>query len=231
MDVRIWPHIYIGQATQKIEKQMLDFTSVRNIISQCLCRQCEVGNPPLWGVQSLGQRPWDCQVPATYRPIPTTCQDPQVWHFSVQLQPAREGKGRKEEKNLRTVMQTFFTHFAVWQFNHHLLHFQIFITKNMSGRGNAKPLGCEMGPSSMLDSTSWQVFDQFTIFPDFHIPSREVKIFHFSLTLEQTNLNTELLKHYLMFFLMTCWAIISQSCIMWQLLQLVYFNTTEGKNM
>lgn len=42
----------------------------------------------------------------------------------------------------------------------------------MSGGGNAKPLGCEKGPSSMLGSTSWQVFDQFSIFPDFHIRPR-----------------------------------------------------------
>lgn len=118
-------------------------------------------------------------------------------------------------------MQIFLMHFAEWQCNHHLLHFQLFITKNMRGGGNAKPLGCEKGPSSMLGSTSWQVFDQFSIFPDFHIPPREVKIFHFSLNLKQTNLNTEVLKQYLMFFIMTFWATISQSCIMWQLLQLL----------
>lgn len=39
-----------------------------------------------------------CQAPATYRPVPAAGQDPQVWHFSVQLQP---GQGREREKRLK----------------------------------------------------------------------------------------------------------------------------------
>lgn len=78
------------------------------------------------------------------------------------------GKGeKKRRKKVRTVIQTFLMHFAEWQCNHHLLHFQIFIPENMSRGGNAKPLGWEMGFFSMIGSTSWQVFDQFNIFPKF----------------------------------------------------------------
>lgn len=44
-----------------------------------------------------------------------------------------EGKGKKGEKEVRTMMQALCTHFAVWQFNCHLLHFQIFITKCVAG--------------------------------------------------------------------------------------------------